>query len=67
MMKFMTSKTDKPAVMKLEMINARLPQGTGERIDRVLKGGELRSAFIRAAIEAELERRENDSAHLSNR
>ena len=60
MMKFMTAQTGKPAVQKLEMINARLPQGTGERMDRVLKGGELRSAFIRAAIEAELQRREND-------
>ena len=60
MMKFMTSQTDKPAVQKLEMINARLPEGTGARMDRVLKGGELRSAFIRVAIEAELQRRERD-------
>jgi metal-responsive CopG/Arc/MetJ family transcriptional regulator len=28
-------------------------------MDKVLKGGELRSAFIRAAIEAELQRRES--------
>ena len=41
-----------------EVINARLPVGTGERIDQVLNGGELRSAFIRHAVEAELQRRE---------
>ena len=41
-----------------ELINARVPEGTGERMDKVLKGGELRSAFIRVAIEAELKRRE---------
>jgi predicted DNA-binding protein len=41
------------------MINARLPLGTDKRIDRVLRGGELRSAFIRNAIEAELARRED--------
>lgn len=48
-------------VHKTEIVNARLPAGTGERMDRVLKGGELRSAFIRAAVEAELQRREDDS------
>jgi metal-responsive CopG/Arc/MetJ family transcriptional regulator len=47
-----------PTALKMEMINARLPEGTGERIDRVLNGGELRSAFIRHAVEAELKRRE---------
>ena len=41
-----------------EIINARVPAGTGKRMDSVLKGGELRSAFIRAAIDAELKRRE---------
>jgi hypothetical protein len=43
---------------RLVIINARVPRDTGERMDRVLKGAELRSAFIRAAIEAELRRRE---------
>ena len=42
---------------KLEVITIRIPKGTGERIDKVLYGGELRSAFIREAIEAELGRR----------
>ena len=42
-----------------EVVNARLPIGTSERIDQVLNGGELRSAFIRHAVEAELQRRES--------
>jgi predicted DNA-binding protein len=42
----------------LEMTMVRLPKGMGRRIDALQgkKGG--RSAFIRAAIEHELERRE---------
>lgn len=43
---------------KLEIVTARLPEGTTTRIDRMLKGGELRSAFIRIAVEAELQKRE---------
>lgn len=43
---------------KIERILVRLPEGSVERIHRVLKGGELRSAFVRAAVEAELQRRE---------
>ena len=46
---------------KLEMINARLGKGTGARIDKVLYGGELRSAFIRMAIEKELRHREKNA------
>jgi metal-responsive CopG/Arc/MetJ family transcriptional regulator len=53
MMKLMES-----AVLKDEIVNARLTRGTGERIDRVLYGGEVRSAFIRRAVETELQRRE---------
>jgi metal-responsive CopG/Arc/MetJ family transcriptional regulator len=56
MMRFETPKM--PAHSKLEIINARLPNGTSDRIDRVLNGGEVRSAFIRHAVEAELQRRE---------
>jgi metal-responsive CopG/Arc/MetJ family transcriptional regulator len=41
-----------------EITNVRLSKGDLERIARVLHGGELRSDFIRAAIEAELRRRE---------
>ena len=42
----------------VEQERVRLPEGTGARIDAVLNGGELRSAFIRVAVEAELRRRE---------
>ena len=65
MMKFMTHTM--PDTAKAEMINARLPIGSGERMDRVLYGGELRSAFIRHAIEAELRRREADLSKKANR
>jgi hypothetical protein len=40
------------------MVNVRVTPGTIDRIEKVLKGGELRSAFVRAAIAAELQRRE---------
>lgn len=42
----------------IEMVNVRVTPGTIDRIEKVLKGGELRSAFVRAAIAAELQRRE---------
>ncbi len=42
----------------VEYANVRLVPGTLDRIEKVLKGGELRSRFIRAAIDAELQRRE---------
>jgi hypothetical protein len=38
--------------------NIRLAKDTLERIAAVLHGGELRSDFVRAAVEAELHRRE---------
>lgn len=44
--------------LKTEIAQIRLPKGTGARMDRVLKGGEIRAAFVRAAVEAELRRRE---------
>jgi metal-responsive CopG/Arc/MetJ family transcriptional regulator len=43
-----------------EITSVRLAKDIGPRIDRVLYGGELRSDFIRAAIEAELQRRERE-------
>jgi metal-responsive CopG/Arc/MetJ family transcriptional regulator len=46
----------------IETANVRLPEGTIDRIEKVLKGGELRSGFIRTAVEAELRRRERDAA-----
>lgn len=55
-MNFM-SPTTRPAT---EIMNVRLLEGTSARIDKVLKGGEIRAMFIRAAIEAELKRRERD-------
>lgn len=39
-------------------MTVRLPADTDRRIDRVLKGGEIRSAFIRTAVIKELELRE---------
>jgi metal-responsive CopG/Arc/MetJ family transcriptional regulator len=44
-----------------EVTNIRLAQGVLSRINRMLYGGELRSDFIRAAIEAELQRREREA------
>jgi metal-responsive CopG/Arc/MetJ family transcriptional regulator len=46
-----------PDDLKLEIMTVRVPYGTLARIDRVLRGGELRSAFIRSAVEAELQSR----------
>lgn len=43
--------------MKLEIMTVRVPEGTLACIDQHLKGGELRSAFIREAVEAEIARR----------
>jgi metal-responsive CopG/Arc/MetJ family transcriptional regulator len=45
---------------KSEQIMARLPGGSVQRMDRVLRGGELRSKFMRDAILAEIERRESE-------
>jgi hypothetical protein len=41
-----------------EDMQARFPEGTFERITAVLKEGEDRTDFVRAAVEAELTRRE---------
>lgn len=49
----------KPGVDSV-VTNIRLAKGILPRIDRVLYGGELRSDFIRAAIDAELQRREHE-------
>jgi hypothetical protein len=57
MMKFLTPTV--PETPKIDFFNVRLPAGTAKRIDNVLNGGELRSAFIRHAVEAELQRRES--------
>lgn len=46
-----------PETKFTEVVRARLPAGSIDLIDEVLKGGELRSGFIRAAVAAELERR----------
>ena len=54
----MTEITDTIPFAKLEKIMARLPQGSAARMDCVLRGGELRSKFMRDAILAEIERRE---------
>lgn len=41
-----------------EHINLPMPEGMKDRIDAALVTGEKRTAFIRAAIETELKRRE---------
>jgi hypothetical protein len=47
-----------------EDMQARFPEGTFERITAALKEGEDRTDFVRAAVEAELRRREKaDSRH----
>lgn len=45
-----------------DTLTVRLPGGTFDRIDQVLKGGEIRAAFIRAAVEKELCEREASRA-----
>lgn len=44
-----------------ENLNLLLPPGTKDRIDAALMPGEKRLAFIRAAIDRELKRRERKS------
>ena len=41
---------------------ARLPGGSGQRMDRVLRGGELRSELILDTLLAEIQRREEGGA-----
>jgi metal-responsive CopG/Arc/MetJ family transcriptional regulator len=43
--------------LKLEIMTVRVPEGTLAEIDTVLKGGELRSVFIRQAVQSELAKR----------
>ena len=50
-----------------EQTPARVPAGTLKRIDDVLRDGEKRADFIRAAIERELKRRERTNAKLKLR
>ena len=57
--------TNQESGEKLEMISVRHTAGTSSRIDKVLFGGELRANFIRAAVEAELQRREAASDKLN--
>jgi len=45
-----------------ENINLTLPEGARARMDAHLRDGEDRLAFIRAAIDAEIARREGDNA-----
>ena len=45
---------------KVDKIMARLPGGSGQRMDRVLRGGELRSKPIRDTLLAEIQRREEE-------
>lgn len=47
-----------PNTPMTEAVNLRIPEGTMVRIDDVLNGGEVRSAFVRHAIEAEIQKRE---------
>jgi hypothetical protein len=47
---------DRPREM-IETIAARMPDGTGERIDEVLYGGEVRAVFVRRAVDNEIARR----------
>lgn len=44
-----------------EDMQARFPEGTFERIEAVLAEDEDRTAFVRAAVERELKRRERRS------
>lgn len=41
-----------------EILTVRVSYDTLARMDRVLRGGEVRSEFIRRAVEAELQARE---------
>ena len=59
MMKFMRAPVAEQP--KLKVVNVRLPEGMEDRIDRLLYGGELRSAFIRRAVITEIQRRERET------
>jgi hypothetical protein len=57
MMRFVRSERQQQGAVA-ERIALRLPVGTVERIQAVLRGGEILSDFGRTAIDAELRRRE---------
>lgn len=42
----------------IDIMQARLPAGSLKRMDKVLRGGEIRAHFLRTAVENELKRRE---------
>jgi metal-responsive CopG/Arc/MetJ family transcriptional regulator len=44
--------------MNSPLLSIRVPEDIVDRIPAVLKGGEIRSAFVREAMIRELERRE---------
>lgn len=56
----MAENTNTIPFAKTEKIMARLPAGSAQRMDRVLRGGELRSVLIRESILAEIQRREEE-------
>lgn len=49
---------------KTEITTVRLPEGSTQRIERVLKSGEIQAMFIRAAVDNELRRREKRLGRL---
>lgn len=53
--------------MKLEIVTVRLSEGTLLQIDALLKGGEIRAAFIRTAIANEIQRRINERGSIPQR
>lgn len=53
--------------LKLEILTIRIPKGTLDGIDKLLQGGELRSAFCRTAIEHEIERRRPKPVIIADR
>jgi len=55
------------STLKLEIMTVRVPEGTMDRINGLLRGGELRSVFIRTAVEAELTRRAKKLAQQRRR
>jgi len=55
------------STLKLEIMTVRVPEGTMDRINSLLRGGELRSVFIRTAVEAELARRAKKLAQQRRR
>lgn len=50
--------------LNLKSTNVRLPEGLGERIDKLV-GPQRRAAFIRTVLEREVERLESDKDKAS--